>query len=486
MRSGLLVGVENEIDNIQARDAIMVKRRIIVEREQELRMVVADGFERGEFACECGLVANGVRHLKVAWDSVLKCHEIDLSVVKDADVDFAEAAAELKIHDILEKMPEIFAFRSEKRAAEPHVGNVVLCRRLEILPSLYVVAVNPIEKKSLAERVDVGVQRCMRYGEAFAFEHSDNFVHREQIADVVEEKSNDALKSRGVAVAISRQDVFVENRVEDAREVVVLGARTVYKLRGERETTEAQKVVEHGMGIAVVEESEILREVQRLKSNFDIASCKERCQFAGKEFGIGAGNVHIKVLAGVESVNELLKFGNILNFVEKDVGLADLFYIWLDEFPCFAPTGEGGAVGILEVYRDYTVCGYSVIGKAFSEQFKECGFPAAADAGDNLDNILVVPAGKPVGEPFPLYFAVVHRIISQVGPKFVGMIAFFVAPVNVSCVLTRHFAPTTHFPLTTSRRNGRIRRFNISTTRRRLAPSIRLRNQPKGKRSKER
>ena len=38
------VGVEEEIDNIQALDAIVVKRGIVVEREQELWMVVADGF----------------------------------------------------------------------------------------------------------------------------------------------------------------------------------------------------------------------------------------------------------------------------------------------------------------------------------------------------------------------------------------------------------------------------------------------------------
>ena len=44
------VGGEKKIDNIHSIDAIMVERRIVVEREQELRMVVADGFERREFA----------------------------------------------------------------------------------------------------------------------------------------------------------------------------------------------------------------------------------------------------------------------------------------------------------------------------------------------------------------------------------------------------------------------------------------------------
>ena len=44
------MGGEKKIDNIHSIDAIMVERRIVVEREQELRMVVADGFERREFA----------------------------------------------------------------------------------------------------------------------------------------------------------------------------------------------------------------------------------------------------------------------------------------------------------------------------------------------------------------------------------------------------------------------------------------------------
>ena len=63
------MGGEKKIDNIHSIDAIMVERRIVVEREQELRMVVADGFERREFAGERGFVADSVRHLEVAGAS---------------------------------------------------------------------------------------------------------------------------------------------------------------------------------------------------------------------------------------------------------------------------------------------------------------------------------------------------------------------------------------------------------------------------------
>ena len=62
-------GGEETIDNIHSIDAIMVERRIVVEREQELRMVVADGFERREFAGERGFVTDSVRHLEVAGAS---------------------------------------------------------------------------------------------------------------------------------------------------------------------------------------------------------------------------------------------------------------------------------------------------------------------------------------------------------------------------------------------------------------------------------
>jgi len=50
--------------------------------------------------------------------------------------------------------------------------------------------------------------------------------------------------------------------------------------------------------------------------------------------------------------------------------------------------------------------------------------------------------------------------------------------------LTRYFGSAAPVQLPSSRRNVRIRWFGISTTRKRLAPSIRLRNQSKGIRSK--
>lgn len=71
----------------------MVERRVVVEGEQELGVVVADGFERREFSVERCFVADSVRHLEVAGKSVFKRHEIDFSVVEDADIDFAESPA---------------------------------------------------------------------------------------------------------------------------------------------------------------------------------------------------------------------------------------------------------------------------------------------------------------------------------------------------------------------------------------------------------
>lgn len=424
------VGVEEEIDNIQALDAIVVKRGIVVEREQELWMVVADGFEWGEFAGQRCLVAHGVCHLEVSRDPVFKSHEIDLAIVENADVDLAETAAEFEVYDILEEMSEIFALRSKKRAAKARVGNVVLRRRFEILPAFDVVAVNPVEKKGLAEGFNVSVERCMRHGETLALEHSNNLVHREQIADVVKKEFGDAFECRGVAVTVSRHDIFVEDRVKDAGKVVVLGTGSVFKLSGEGEASESQEVAEYGMGIAIGEQGEVFGEMERLEPYFDITTREECRQFAREEFCIRAGDVNIKILAGVETVNELLEFGNVLDFVKKDVGLANRLYVWLDKLPCFAPTCEGCTVGILEVYRDYLVCRHSIGGELFSEQFKKRGLSATADASHYFDDILAAPTGKPVGEPFSADFAIVHGRKHLVLLKFVGMIAFFVGKVN--------------------------------------------------------
>ena len=111
--------VKEKIDDIHSIDAVMVERRIVVEREQELRMVVADGFEWREFAGERGFVADSVRHLEVAVAIAFKRHEIDFSVVEHTYVDFAEPAVQLKVNDVFKQMSEIFAFRSEKGTAKP-------------------------------------------------------------------------------------------------------------------------------------------------------------------------------------------------------------------------------------------------------------------------------------------------------------------------------------------------------------------------------
>ena len=437
-------GVEKKIDNIHPIDAIMVERRIVVEREQELRMVVADGFERREFAGERGFVADSVRHLEVAGASAFKCHEIDFSVVEHTYVDFAEPAVQLKVNDVFKQMSEVFAFRSEKGTAKPRVGDIVLRRGLEVLPPLDVIAVHPGEEEGLAERVDVGVQSGVGHGEAFALEHSDDLVHRKHVADVVEEETDDALEGGGVPVAVPGHYVFVENRVENAGEVVELGARAVGELGGERKATEAQKVVEYGIGVLVGEQGAVFCEVKRLESYFDISSGKEGGQFAREELGVRAGDVNVKIFAGVKSVNELFELRHVLHLVKKNVCPAVGLDIGFDELPCLAPTCKGGAVRILEIYCDYPVCGKSAFNKLFAEKLEKRGFPATTNASHDFDDIFVEPACEPVGKPFSADFAIVHGNILVWRLKFVGMIAFSIGEVNDEFVhaycRTRHRA----------------------------------------------
>lgn len=419
------VRVEEKIDNIDPIDAVMVERRVVVESEQKLWVVVADGFERREFAGERGFVADSVRHLEVAGASAFKCHEIDFSVGEHTYVDFAEPAVQLKVNDVFKQMSEVFAFRSEKGTAKPRVGDIVLRRGLEVLPSLDVIAIHPVEKEGLAERVDVGVQRGVGHGEAFALEHSDDLVHRKHVADVVEEETDDALEGGGVAVAVPGHYVFVENSVEDAGEVVELGTRTVGQLGGERKAAEAQKVVEYGMGVPVGEQGEVFRKVKRLEAYFDIAAGKEGGQFAREELGVRAGDVNVKILARVKSVNELFELRHVLHFVKKNVCLAVRLDIGLDELPRLAPTYKGGAVRILEIDCDYPVCGESAFNELFAEKLEKRGFSATTDASHDFDDIFAAPAFEPVGKPFSADFAIVHGSILVGRVKFIGMIAFF-------------------------------------------------------------
>ena len=198
---------EEKIDDVYSLDTVVVKRWVVVEREQKFRVIVPDGAERGEFACEGRFVSDGICNLEVAWNTILDCDEVNFSTVEYAHIDFPEAAMKFKVHDILKKMPEVFALGSNKSAAKASVGDIVFGGGFEVLPSSYVVAIHAVEKECLAEGVNVGVERGVRDGEPFVLEHPRDLVHRKQIADVVKEELDDPLERSGVAVAIAGHDV---------------------------------------------------------------------------------------------------------------------------------------------------------------------------------------------------------------------------------------------------------------------------------------
>ena len=243
-----------------------------------------------------------------------------------------------------------------------------------------------------------------------------------------------------------------ENRVENAGKIIVLRPRAVLKLSGEGKSTEAQKVVEHGMGILAREERDVFGEVKGLEPYFNVAPSEKRSQFSGEELCVGTSDIDVKVLAGVEPVDEFFEFGDVLDFVKEHVCLTVFVYAGFDEFPYCAPIREGGIVWVFEIDCNDLGMVNSVSGELFPEEFKQGCFPASANAGYNLDYVFVSPVGEPVNKTFSVYFAIVHAKFSSLRQKLVGMIAFSDGKVNrrdlIYCSMKSDFTPliviTTH------------------------------------------
>ena len=233
---------EKEVDCVDFPDAVEVGRRIAVKGQQGLRMVVANGFERCEFAKESRFLAGGEGDLVVMGNGVLKRDEVDLVGAERADEDLVVAALQFQIDDILKNSPLVARLVGEKQPAKARVGEVVLGVGAQNVPALDVVAAHAVKEVGLAERFGVGVQRGVGNGQAFVLEDSDDFVDRVEVADVVGEEFDQTAKRGDIPVAVACDDVLVDDGVENAREIVVLRLGIRIQQGGEGEAAKGHVV----------------------------------------------------------------------------------------------------------------------------------------------------------------------------------------------------------------------------------------------------
>ena len=55
-------------------------------------------------------------------------------------------------------------------------------------------------------------------------------------------------------------------------------------------------------------------------ADLNITSGQKRCQLAGKQAGVGTGQVYVHIGLDIQTVYSFLKLRNILNFIQEHIG----------------------------------------------------------------------------------------------------------------------------------------------------------------------
>lgn len=395
---------KEKIHCVDLADSVMVKRWIVVERDEGFGVLVANCLERSEFPFESGFVSDGKRDLEVSGGCGLKGDEIDLPAIDSSNIYVAIAPLEFKEYDVFENVSDVAAPFSSHYGAETLVGDVVFTERFEIAAPLDVISCGVIQEKRFTKRVDVGVDRSAGDSCSVGFERAGDAVYGKGIANIVKHEPDEALQDSSVSQAEPGEYVFVDDRVEYRGKIVPARFVVSVKPRQEGESAKAHVVGKRFRLGKFRECRTVFREGERLHGDLHVSSGEECGKFAGKELGVGAGNIYIRVALHEKSIDKPFEFWHLLNFVKKDVYPAKrVIHLGSYECPCIGKSPKYADIWIFKVDA-YDLTGIDTFGKQFiAKELQEGSFPATAYPSDNLDDVLVAPTGEPIGEIWPIY-----------------------------------------------------------------------------------
>ena len=422
----LHAGCKKKINCVDLADSVMVKRWVVVKRDESFRVLVADCLERGKFAFESRFVPHGEGNLKVSWSGIFKSDKVDFFPVNRANIDIAVSSFKLKEHDVLENVSHVAASLPGYNGAKSLIGDVVFTESFEIIASFDIVSSCVIHEKCFAKRVDVCVYRFPGNGDSFGLECAGDTVHGKRVADVVKDESDDAFKKRAISETKSGKRVFVDNRIKYRGKIVNARCFVRAKRRYERKSTKSHILGERlGFG-QFLKCGLILGERKGLHRDFHITSSQKCRKLTGKKFGVGSRYIYIRVVFDKKSVHKPFKFRHLLDFIKKDIDFIEgIVHFRPDEFPCGIKCFENAYIRIFKIDGDNLIFIYTLREQFFAKQFKKGRFTAPAYSGNDFDDILVPPIGEPISEKRSIYYTchaktpnyseVFARIVPKVG-----------------------------------------------------------------------
>ena len=306
-------------------DAFHLTFGVLRAGDDHLRIGVLDGEQGGDFALQSLLARNIVAHLDIGLYALFDGDEIDFFLAELSDVDFVSAPQQFNGDEIFIEMPVIGVFRADRGVAEREVRKVILFIRFQIALAFDVVPLEGVEQKATAEIFHICAARLIVRLIGVGGERVCDLADRRLAADIVHQKVGDHVQKVFVFYFELGDDVLRDGRADDARKVFPCVCLIFVEIRA-RHSAFDHIAVERRLDIVLGIIQEIFAEGEGKHCDLEDAAAEQGGEVAGKEKGIGAGQIDIEALFLVQAVDDGLKSVAKLHFVDEEV-IRDAFSV---------------------------------------------------------------------------------------------------------------------------------------------------------------
>ena len=299
-------------------DAFHLAFRVLRAGDDHLRIGVLDGEQGGDFPLQRFGAGNIVAYLDIGLYALFDSDEIDFFLAELPDVDFVSAAQQFDGDEIFIEMPVIGVFRADRGVAEREVCKVVFFIRFQIALAIDVVPLEGVEQKAAAEIFYISAARLIVRLIGVGGERVCDLADRRLAADIVHQKIGDHVQQVFVFDSELGDDVFRDGRADDARKVFPCVCRISVEIRARHPALD-HIAVERRLDIVLGKIQEIFAEGEGEHCDLKDAAAEQGGEVAGKEEGVGAGQIDIEALLLVQAVDDGLKPVAKLHLIDEEI-----------------------------------------------------------------------------------------------------------------------------------------------------------------------
>ena len=250
-----------------------------------------------------------------------------------------------------------------------------------------------VEQKSIRAGLDVTQYGLRRYGSPFAFQILGNSGGGKSGAYIRSHIGNNPFQHVHIPDVISLDNIFQLHGVEQVPQILAAGCFVIAEVRQIGHTACGQILAETLAGISIRVDGTVqldkFRKGERIDHKFHIPSGQIGSQLAGKQLGIGTGDINVTVQLHAEGIDTFFPGVHLLYLIKKKIDLALDFRSLVDDLimECHG-SAEMGIAHILKVNGDKLAAVHAGAAQFLFNQIQHDRLPASADTGQDLYQVV--------------------------------------------------------------------------------------------------